>query len=562
MPVLLVDNARALESLRNSDFDAYSAFGEVIDNSIQANAKRINIKIIFTPRSGRQFEPIIKIAFADDGHGMEGEILHRCLQLGYSSRYNDRSGIGRFGVGMTLGAINQCERVEVYSKILSGQWSSTYIDLTEIEELSRDEKIADIPEPKKAELPVDLAQFFPKTSGTVVVWSKYDRQPETASEMLKELRIWIGRTYRHFIWGGTDIYVNGDVIHAIDPLYARTEKTAFPDDPKAELFDPIVIDWMVPEEDRLPGGPTSSKITIRLSLLPENFRPLAGSGGSKEARDRLIDRNEGLSIIRNHREVFYGEVPYWPGPKTFFNEIARFWGCEIEFDAVLDKAFTVKNIKRGAVPDRELKKTICDQITPTVNGLVEKVRELWKENAAKAIIETTQKTGIDTGHSVAEEAARKTPAPPNQIDKGKLIDKEADKLAEKISAGADDDAKQRWILKFQSQPFTIVDSDWRGATFIDVHHLGGKDVIQYNMQHIFFQTFRKIRDEIDRGIDVEENAKRMKSLIDLLLISYSKAEAMFEGDQQMSAEQFVEQVKNSWGQYLSNYISTWTKAGD
>src|SRR5260221_716094 len=130
MQVLLVDNARALESLRNSDFDAYSAFGEVIDNSIQANAKRIDIKVIYTPRSGRSFEPITKIGFADDGHGMDPEILHRCLQLGYSSRYNDRSGIGRFGVGMTLGAINQCERVEVYSKIPSGNWYMTYIDLT------------------------------------------------------------------------------------------------------------------------------------------------------------------------------------------------------------------------------------------------------------------------------------------------------------------------------------------------------------------------------------------------------------------------------------------------
>ena len=32
-----------IQSLRKSDFDCYSAYGEVIDNSIQADAKNIKI---------------------------------------------------------------------------------------------------------------------------------------------------------------------------------------------------------------------------------------------------------------------------------------------------------------------------------------------------------------------------------------------------------------------------------------------------------------------------------------------------------------------------------------
>ena len=119
--------------MRNSDFDAYSAFGEVVDNSIQAGAKNVKVRFWYQPKSPQvKQEPILKVAFGDDGSGMPADILHRCLQLGYSSRYNDRGGIGRFGVGATLAAINQCRRVEVYSKAGQGPWLYTYVDLDEI----------------------------------------------------------------------------------------------------------------------------------------------------------------------------------------------------------------------------------------------------------------------------------------------------------------------------------------------------------------------------------------------------------------------------------------------
>ena len=43
MSVTLVEDGAALLSMRNSDFDAYSAFGEVVDNSIQAAAKNVKV---------------------------------------------------------------------------------------------------------------------------------------------------------------------------------------------------------------------------------------------------------------------------------------------------------------------------------------------------------------------------------------------------------------------------------------------------------------------------------------------------------------------------------------
>lgn len=554
MTVLLVDNALALKSLRASDFDAYSAYGEVIDNSIQAGAKNIDIQVSYQPKAGRQFEPINKISFTDDGHGMESSILHRCLQLGYSTRYNDRNGIGRFGVGMTLGAINQCKRVEVYSRTSRGAWNYIYIDLDEIERTAGTDEAAGINAPVKADPPVDVRSKISIDSSTTVIWSKYDNQQERASLMLREMHKWIGRTFRHFIWDGLTIRINGETVHAIDPLYVRTEKTRFPDDPAAEAFEPISFPYPVPNEDLRAGGPKESNVSIRMSLLPQRLRPNQGSGNSAEVKERFIDENMGVSILRNRREVFYGPIPYWPGRP--FEEIDRWWGCEISFEAMLDKVFTVKNIKRGAQPVPELKKLICDQITPTRETCLERVRDVWRNERAERTKETVQ-TPTDTGHEDAESVAANTRTARTQIDKDKDLDAEALRLAQQLEADATDQERSAWITKFRSQPFTIRDKSWKGTTFLDPHFLGGTAVLEYNVQHVFFAVLKEIRGCIDDAENLQYNARRIKTLIDLLLISYAKAEGMFEQGLEMKSENFIDHLRTNWGSFLQSYVRTW-----
>ena len=99
--VRLFNDDRAIESLRDSDFDPQSAYAEVIDNSIQAKATSVKIRFSTTTGLNNAGTAIRSVAFADNGIGMDSTTIHNCLQLGWSSRYNDRDGIGRFGVGMT-----------------------------------------------------------------------------------------------------------------------------------------------------------------------------------------------------------------------------------------------------------------------------------------------------------------------------------------------------------------------------------------------------------------------------------------------------------------------------
>ena len=86
---------------------------------------------------------------------------------------------------------------------------------------------------------------------------------------------------------------------------------------------------------------------------------------------RRVHTNEGFSILRNNREVFYGHIPYInlkdekTGARTV--DIDRYWGCEISFNADLDHWFSVKNIKVGAKPLPELRVKIENAIISSIN---------------------------------------------------------------------------------------------------------------------------------------------------------------------------------------------------
>ena len=551
--VRLTNDRQMIESLRDSDFDCYSAYGEVVDNAIQAGATfcRIRVKIKNVEQRGPRYEHIEEIAFADDGCGMGKDILHNCLSLGWSSRYNDRNGIGRFGVGMTLGAIHEAKRIEVYSKPINGDWQFVYLDLDELKDADVDD--LGIAAPVTKSPPSEYQSLLGSNGGTLVLWKKYDRQTDNFLTMLPLMNTWLGRTFRNFIWKNFVIELNGNEVKAIDPLYVTKEKTEFPDDPKAELFLPMTIEWPSGLET---GANEKSTIHIRMSFLPEQFRMAAGAGGSTNATARHIDENEGISILRKGREVFYDHIPHWPGGAA--DERDRWWGCEIDFDPVLDKSFSVKNIKRGAVPTTELKKAIHNKIKNTIKSCREKVSERFKTTQVEKQ-DDLKNNGKNTGHESAQATAKNTSTPQGQLDKDKDFDREVKALMEKqfTSKTAEEQAALKEL--FRSQPFTIVDGSWHGPVFIEVSHLGGNDVINYNLRHPFMLHLYEMMNRIKRGETKQNDSEVLRKSIDLLLIAYSKAESMLDSKDLLSPEVFIDTLRTFWGQYLSRYMEQWNK---
>lgn len=558
MTVRLVNESAALLSMRESDFDTYSAYGEAVDNSIQAEATRIHIDFT-TETQSRGYKYIQRVAFIDNGHGMDGEIIHRCLQLGYSSRFNDRSGIGRFGVGMTLGAIHECQRVDVFSKTkTSGDWYATHIDLSNLK--PNEEGDVSIPEPKQKDPPSEYLQRIDGDCGSVIVWSKYDRQTDSADKVIAETKTYLGRTFRKFIWEGLELYLNGEEIYAIDPLYSTVDKTQFPEDPISEEVEPIRIKWEVPSDIAEYEG-QQSEVVVRLSLLPELLRLNQGAGNSSDSKSRHIHENQGISITRHGREVFYGRIPYWPGNVDWFSEIDRWWGCEVEFHPLLDRSFTVKNIKRGAVPEKELKASIYDAIKPTVAHFLEKVRAKWAESKLeKERAEREDENVHDTGHEGAEKIAKETPTDSTSKPVADQDQAEQD-LLDRLNRDRDATTEAAWVAKWRSQPFTIEEDQWNGKEFIDLKPLGGNDVLLYNNSHAFMSRMGELISELQTEDDSrsKELARELKNLIDLLLISFAKAESKFADE---DTADVLEMLRMNWGQYLRSYLRKLDDVGE
>lgn len=208
----------ALKSMRNTDFDMQTAICEVIDNSLQAEAKSIKILITYSDKTSRRKNRPEQIAFGDDGYGMDEEVLQYCLRLGYSGRYDDRRGIGRFGVGMTFAAISLCQKIEVYSRQKRGNWHYTYLDISGLDK-DDEPSIAPIVPKNLPEKYANLVGDF----GTLVIWSKMDRVDSPIDE--PELVHNMGRIYRKFIGEETvrnkQVVKNEDRCNLYDLIHRR-----------------------------------------------------------------------------------------------------------------------------------------------------------------------------------------------------------------------------------------------------------------------------------------------------------------------------------------------------
>lgn len=554
-----VEQDTALESMRASDFDCYSAYGEVVDNSIQADATDIRIEFLEKKRSGRKV--IDKVLFADNGHGMDTDLLHRCLKLGHSSRFNDRSGIGRFGVGMTLGAIHECRKVEVYSKIASGAWQYTYLDLDEIK--ARELKF--LPSPTPAKPPYDIVDYV-KDSGTLVVWSKYDKQEDSFDNIIDESKFWLGRTFRKFIWGLANGYshevsirVNNETVNAFDPLYHNKEKTGFEGEAAAELLKPQRFSWLIPEEAE--SDKQSADIIINVSFLPDDYRREGGKGGDKFAKDRFINRNEGISILRNDREVFYGHIPFSTklGNGETDRNVNRFIGCEISFDAVHDHDFAVKNIKRGAVPVRELKVAIIEKLAPTFKTLREKTRDAWEKKKRAAEQETTGDNagiGVSGKHSATNIFLKQSKESLLKNNKANKEDQD-EKIARKVKPDASGSEIDKVIAGLKENGITIDEREFIGDAFIDIEHGNQLKTLFYNTNSTFYRAYNEILEEL-RG-QHEELADNYRALMDLIFVGYMLGESQIDPDEEMDGATFADELKQYWALNLSRILKKWNK---
>lgn len=555
--VALIRVDRMYESLRYNDYSAQNGLGEIVDNSVEAGAAHIDVVVTTEkeckPGKKKAVDKITEIAVIDDGCGMNRDTLHRCLALGESIREQEggKRGIGRFGVGMTLGSISLARRIEVYSKTHDDEeLLYTFIDLDDI----KDGNLIRIPEPTVQAPPKNYGELLNKTSGTIVILKTCDRidgNPDFAN--------YLGQTYRKFIERGLEIKLNGEKVYLHDPLYmasptifdAQRLKAEGSIEPKATSLG----EFRLPREIPGTNGETVD-VVIRMSLLPEEWRPTQGAGGGAEAKKRKIDRNEGISILRADREVFYGHVPYSTGKKGEARalEIDRWWGCEISFPPELDHDFQVKYIKRGAEPTADLRDKIRDTIGDVVQTARKIVQEAWNVNKSEA----SRRSG---NFGKAEEVMAKAGAILPKSKKGKDLteaenEKQIDALASAALGSEKDNAQKREEKKaeIRKKPYSIEPVNYPEMILFDTDHLLNNTVIKLNVNHPFYKNILQPLCGDLSDAEVDQERQDIKNAILLLLFAYAKAESMFDNH-----EDLFGMLRSQWGTVLATALKEYDR---
>lgn len=551
--VALIRVDRMYESLRYNDYDAENGLGEIVDNSVEAGAAHISVMVkvekVRRPDKKKATNQITEITVIDDGYGMSRNTLHRCLALGESIREHrtGKRGIGRFGVGMTLGSISLARRIEVYSKTHADEeFLYTFIDLDDIQQGN----LIKIPNPTVQAPPDSVGDLLKKSSGTIVILKKCDR-----IEGNVDFANYLGRTYRKFIERGLEITLNGTRVYLHDPLYmasptifdAQRLKEEGTIEPKATSLGEFRIHREIPGTN----GKTADVI-IRMSLLPEEWRHTKGAGGSKEADKRKINKNEGVSILRADREVLYATVPFITGKRGEARslDIDRWWGCEISFPPELDQDFQVRYIKRGAEPTSDLREQIRQAIEGTVRTARKIVQEYWDANKS----EESKRFG-DFGK--AEDTMAKAAAVLPKSRKGKELtesedEKQVDALASAALGNERDNAekKEQKKAEIRKKPYSIEPVSYPKTILFDTVHLLNNIIIKLNVNHPFYKNILQPLCGNLAELEMSRERQDVKNAILLLLFSYAKAESMFDNH-----EALFESLRSQWGTVLATALS-------
>lgn len=338
-----------------------SALTELIDNSLQAGASRVSVLIqeVEKPHGAQSAKSAVAVGVLDNGCGMGVSALLHALQFGGSSRFDDRSGLGRFGMGLPNSAVSHARRLDVYSWQGPGDVYHTYLDVDEVVAGS----LQNIPRPKRRSLPSWL-KITPTKSGTLVLWTRCDRINRLPTRaVLEEMRRSLGRVYRYALWTGTRILLNDTPVDPIDPLYLERRSAMHG---ARRYGNPLVLD--------VSGQEGTGRIEVTFSELPVSRWH---NWPAEQKRRYGIIGGGGVSIVRAKREIAYGWFFFGAKRREHYDD---WWRCEIRFSPILDRMFGVTYNKQGIRPSLELKQLLSIELEAVARTLNRRARTAFSDS--------------------------------------------------------------------------------------------------------------------------------------------------------------------------------------
>ena len=522
-----------VESLRDNGYrDTAMALAELLDNSIQAEAKKIEIILIERLSNTERREFLVdEILVVDNGEGMSKDVLETSMRFGGGTRHRAKKGLGKFGMGLPNSSASQCPRFEVYSWKKNGKVFYNYFDFKEIQ----DKESEYLPEVEESQLPVHISQIanplFP--TGTIVRWMKCDRLIlRRAAKLIPHIEEPLGRIFRYFLNAqqveiklrvfqdnGTSLSENfslGVTLKPFDPLFLMTgTQLPSPFDKEATNIPWQEGEYLFPD----PKGDAENKklfekikdsITVKFAIAKPETQDSHGSG----VLGRIYRKYDLISIVRAGREIKLGDFGFISDSK---DPRFRWMKVEIDFEPTFDKLFGLDNTKQNVhtfqkIADKDLIERTEDDLTiDFIAGLSEflesQINEMRKEifSRHEGVLTRGLTVGGGSGGATTSEpppgpfpgGANPVPLPdieplpdPGPTDEER---KDAKKwLLLRYPEYAHDEVKLNlaldWFFKNSYKQF-VVFLQLGAAEFYNFKSFGHKTIIEVNTNHDFYQEF-------------------------------------------------------------------------
>ena len=352
-----------MESTRAIGYSLETAIADIIDNSIAAQAGRVNL--FFFP-IGEAY-----VCILDNGMGMNDEEIDSAMQYGSKNPMVQReaSDLGRYGLGLKTASFSQCRMLTVItkqgSKIIGRRWDLDYVLATGNWSLLilDPEDMSDIPH---------IEDLKNQESGTLVVWQNLDRllmgetdYEKSLGRKMDEVRKHLELVFHRYLSGESgikklEILFNGKKIKAADPFLIKKSTQAM----DAEA---LVI--------------RGKKIIVRPYILPHISKMTAAEKealGGKEG----IRRQQGFYVYRNKRLLIWG---------TWFRmmrqgDLSKLARVMVDIPNDLDDLWTLDIKKSHAIPPAEVRANL--QVV--IDKIADKSKRTWTYRGKKEISDTTE----------------------------------------------------------------------------------------------------------------------------------------------------------------------------
>lgn len=501
-----------IQATRDSGYKGTpSAVAELVDNALQAGATELSIRL--TADRGQPEYPLV-LRVLDNGSGMDADTLRIALRFGGSTRFNDRQGLGRYGMGLPNSSLSQAKRVTVHSwGSEHGEVLESYLDVDEIALGS----ITEVPEPKSVARP-HFVNGHP--SGTAVTWTRCDRLDyKRVSTLTRKLRVALGRRFRYYLWDGVSIEINGDPVEPIDPLFLHPSGRFTG---ASQFCDDFIYEIAVDPKDRRQSG----TVRVRFSELPVSDWSCLSN---REKRLRGISKGAGVSIVRGGREVDYGWFFFGRKRRNNYDD---WWRCEIQFDPVLDEAFGITHTKQQIRPRPHLIEAMGNDMESTARLLSARARKAHHEVKVAERFSESEKRA-------AEKDGLLTPLPRFLRPRDQQVLSALGRNARQATPGKGSDLARA--------PYRIVPAALSETAFFNYARDGHGVILALNPEHPFYKLV------YGRLLDSKSSKDvALRSQIDLLLLAAARTEALLDEENSIKA---AETFRKGWSDTIATFLN-------